>query len=136
LETDDFKNNETLYNTLKFQISPSISGNRSGRGSRNGRGRISSSSTIDDETILELLKSIPEEIPIIIDDAFSLFNYVNEVVEDDNSIEENELSLKINPIIFEWIYNCLETDKKLNMILVSSNPLVECWIDISKFMLP
>jgi hypothetical protein len=131
LETDDFKNNETLYNTLKFQISPSISGNRSGRGSRNGRGRISSSSTIDDETILELLKSIPEEIPIIIDDAFSLFNYVNEVVEDDNSIEENELSLKINPIIFEWIYNCLETDKKLNMILVSSNPLVECWIDIN-----
>eukprot|EP00833_Pecoramyces_ruminatium_P006201 jgi/Orpsp1_1/1180233/evm.model.c7180000072594.1 len=128
LETNDFKNNKALYNTLMYQISPTMSANRRGR-------RISSSSskkeTINEEAILDLLKSIPEEVPIIIDDAFALFNYVDEIVvgEDDN--EENELSLKINPIIFEWIYDCLENDKKLNMILVSSNPLVECWIDIN-----
>jgi len=113
LESNDFKNTNTLYNTLKYQISPSLNK------------RTSRNDIIDDETILDLLKSIPEEIPIIIDDAYSLFNYDLDNDEDDN----NNYSLKINPIIFEWIYCCLENDKKLNLILVSSNPLVECWID-------
>jgi len=116
LESGDFKNLDTLYRTLKYQISPAM-GNR--RSSRN--------SVIDEDTVLDLLRSIPEQIPIVIDDAYSLFNYVHEEDEDEN------ISLKINPVIFEWIYDCLENDKKLNMILVSSNPLVECWIDISKY---
>jgi hypothetical protein len=114
LESGDFKNLDTLYRTLKYQISPAM-GNR--RSSRN--------SVIDEDTVLDLLRSIPEQIPIVIDDAYSLFNYVHEEDEDEN------ISLKINPVIFEWIYDCLENDKKLNMILVSSNPLVECWIDIN-----
>jgi len=117
LESNDFKNNKNLYNTLKYQISPSI-------GKRTSRNEI-----IDDEAILDLLKSIPEEIPVIIDDAYSLFNYTNDFDNEEN--DNNEYSLKINPVIFEWIYDCLENDKKLNVILVSSNPLVECWIDIN-----
>ena len=119
LESNDFKNNKTLYNTLKYQISPAMS--NIGRNRRS----LKTSEIIDDDTIFDLLCSIPEEIPVIIDDAYALFDFVNENEDDDN------ISLKINPIIFEWIYYCLENDKKLNIILVSSNPLVECWIDIS-----
>jgi len=119
LESNDFKNNKTLYNTLKYQISPAMS--NIGRNRRS----LKTSEIIDDDTIFDLLCSIPEEIPVIIDDAYALFDFVNENEDDDN------ISLKINPIIFEWIYYCLENDKKLNIILVSSNPLVECWIDIN-----
>ncbi|ORX88084.1 hypothetical protein BCR32DRAFT_263760 [Anaeromyces robustus] len=117
LESNDFKNIKTLYNTLKYQISPSM-------GKKTSRNDI-----INNEAILDLLNSIPEEIPVIIDDAYSLFNYSNGLDNDED--DNDEYSLKINPIIFEWIYGCLENDKKLNIILVSSNPLVECWIDIN-----
>ncbi|OUM65140.1 hypothetical protein PIROE2DRAFT_7950, partial [Piromyces sp. E2] len=116
LESDDFKSVNDLYRTLKYQISPVMGHRRASRGGND---------IVDEDTVLRLLRSIPEQIPIIIDDAYSLFNYVHEDDEDEN------ISLKINPVIFEWIYDCLENDKKLNMILVSSNPLVECWIDIN-----
>lgn len=115
LETEDFQNEKTLYDAIVSQFSSSIINNE-----------ILNSLNQDDpmdNKIFNVLNLIPEQVPIIIDDAYALFTFQN----------EDGVSFNINPTFFEWLYSSLENNKKINITFVSSNPLIECWIDTSKF---